>query len=295
MFNSNNEFIIWLQSFENAFFDFFFNFISFLGEEFVYIALLSAVYWLYNKKLGEYIGVTLGVTFALNTGLKELFSKPRPFEVSDEIINKRPGSSTGHSMPSGHAQGAATFYMSTALAFKKHWAIILAGVITILMMFSRMYLGVHYLEDVLVGATLGILLSLLGYKLFFRLSLNETMLHKIYFIIMVVFLPMFFIYISRESANDFYKGYGIMVGIMSGVIIEKKWVNFEVKRVFKTLVFRYIFGLIILALILTLTGVMADALTSSAVLTNIIDTFRYFLIGILGFGLYPYVFTKLNF
>jgi membrane-associated phospholipid phosphatase len=287
--------IKWLQSFEGPLLDFFFEMISFLGEEFVYIAILSAIYWLYNKRLGEFIGVTLGVTFALNTGLKELFSKPRPFEVSDEIINKRPETSTGHSMPSGHTQGAATFYMSTALGFKKRYGIILASMMTLLMMLSRMYLGVHYLEDVLVGALLGILLSVISYYLFFIKNVSNLLLHRIYLVTMIVFLPLGFIFIAKESANDFYKGYGIMIGIMSGVMFEKRWVNFRIIDSFKGKLMRYLVGVVSLALVLTLTGVIADALFSAQVLINLIDLCRYTLIGFLGFGLYPFLFTKYNF
>jgi hypothetical protein len=198
-------------------------------------------------------------------------------------------------MPSGHTQGAATFYMSTALGFKKRYGIILASMMALLMMLSRMYLGVHYLEDVMVGAILGILLSLISYYFFFIKSLSDQSIHKIYEFLMMIFLPFAFIFIARESANDFYKGYGIMIGIMSGVMFEKRWVNFRIIDSFKGKLMRYFVGVVSLALVLTLTGVIADALFSAQVLINLIDLCRYALIGFLGFGLYPFLFTKYKF
>ena len=35
------EVVEWLQSFQNGFLDFFFNMISFLGEEYIFIALME--------------------------------------------------------------------------------------------------------------------------------------------------------------------------------------------------------------------------------------------------------------
>ncbi|MFP4287029.1 MAG: phosphatase PAP2 family protein [Candidatus Izemoplasmataceae bacterium] len=295
MFNGNNDIIIALQKLESIFLDFFFNAISFLGEEFVYIAILSGLYWVYNKKMGEFIGVTLGISFSLNTFFKEIFSKPRPFETSSEIINKRPGTSTGHSMPSGHAQGAATFYLSTALAIKKHFIIVIAGIIITLMMISRMYLGVHYLEDVLVGAIIGIILSIGSYYLFYKKSLSDQTLHKIYLGIIILFLPVAVIYLNTDSANDFYKGYGIMIGIMSGVMIEKRWISFQINKPLNIKMIRYIIGVISLSFVLIITGFMKDLWIESTSLINLFDIFRYGFLGVLGFGLYPYIFTKLNF
>ena len=48
------EVVEFFQSFRNGFFDFFFSFISFLGEEYIYILILAIIYYAYNKKLGEF-------------------------------------------------------------------------------------------------------------------------------------------------------------------------------------------------------------------------------------------------
>ena len=60
------------------------------------------------------------------------------------------------SFPSGHSQMSAGLFFSAAFRLKKGWAWILAPVLTLLVMLSRLYLGVHYPTDVLAGAALGI-------------------------------------------------------------------------------------------------------------------------------------------
>ena len=71
------------------------------------------------------------------------------------------------SFPSGHS--AAIFSLCIALALllnRKHWGVLLVAV-AILVGFSRIYLSQHFLQDVLAGSTIGILIPLLGYGLFF--------------------------------------------------------------------------------------------------------------------------------
>ena len=56
---------------------------------------------------------------------------------------------------------SAGLFFTSAFRLKKAWAWLLAPVLTLLVMCSRMYLGVHYPTDVLAGAALGIAFSCL--------------------------------------------------------------------------------------------------------------------------------------
>ena len=155
------------QSLRNGFFDFFFNMISFLGEEYVYILIISIVYFAYNKKLGEYLAFMLMFTGLFNNVLKGLFDRPRPFDAfENRVENLRPDTSTGMSFPSGHTQNFSAFWFAFAFKFKKNWLFITAAVLSILMAISRMYLGVHFLEDVIASIILGIVTAYGTYKLF---------------------------------------------------------------------------------------------------------------------------------
>jgi undecaprenyl-diphosphatase len=87
----------------------------------------------------------------LNKLLKYAFHRPRPF-FTDPII-----SLDSYSFPSGHTMAATVLYGVLAAYFvanTRDWrrrvlVICGAGFLILLVAFSRMYLGAHYLSDVL--------------------------------------------------------------------------------------------------------------------------------------------------
>ncbi len=129
-----------------------------LGSEQVYIALLIAIFLSIDAKVGRRLGIFLLISFYLNQQLKILMDTPRPF-VLDPTIARSQGainSAGGGAFPSGHAQGATTFWGLAAVYFRRRWLWWLAAVVTVLMSLSRLYLGVHWLIDVLGGIVIGI-------------------------------------------------------------------------------------------------------------------------------------------
>lgn len=97
-------------------------------------------------------GTTLLVTI-----IKVLISRPRP-TVGDVVAM-----ANGFSFPSGHsAQAVATYgalaWVVSRIVTRRRTQIaawVAAGVIVLLIGFSRMYLGVHWLSDVIGGYTIG--------------------------------------------------------------------------------------------------------------------------------------------
>ena len=67
-------------------------------------------------------------------------------------------SSKYHSFPSGHVGASTAFFGVLLIARRRVGLVCLA--IPILIGFSRMYLGAHYLSDVVCAAVLGILCAL---------------------------------------------------------------------------------------------------------------------------------------
>ncbi len=99
----------------------------------------------------------------ITTSLKFAFHRDRPFKTYPNDIFKH--SSAGSlSFPSGHTSAAFSLATSVSLAFPKWYVIapsmLWAGTVG----YSRMYLGVHYPSDVLVGAVIGAGTSYLCYK-----------------------------------------------------------------------------------------------------------------------------------
>jgi membrane-associated phospholipid phosphatase len=93
----------------------------------------------------------------LGAALKLAFERPRP-PFGDPAIHE-----STLSFPSGHSMGSVVGYgllaYVTVLALARPWQGILAafalGLLVLLIGFSRIYLGAHYLSDVLGGLTVG--------------------------------------------------------------------------------------------------------------------------------------------
>ncbi len=284
---------MFMQELRNGFFDFFFSFISFLGEEYVYILLFGIIYYTYDKKMGEFMAITLGLSATVNTIIKNIVGAPRPFQKYPELVeNLRPETSLGKSFPSGHTQNFSTVLFSGFFYTKKKVMFYVSSVLVLLMMLSRMYLGVHFLEDVVVAAILGISIAYGAFLVFNKLFDDTAKLHRLYVIILIVIFPFLF-FINGE---DFFKSYGLLIGFVFGIMIEKKYINFDmnVKVIHKVL--RVVLGLIIMVGIQQgfkiLFGIFADEGTT---LMNILNLFRYFLISFVGFGIYPFLFKKFKF
>ena len=285
------EVVEFFQSLQNGFFDLFFNMISFLGEEYIYILILGIVYYAYDKKLGEYLAFTLFFTGIFNNTLKVLFNHQRPFEkYPDRVNNLRPATSTGNSFPSGHVQNFSAFLFAGGFHFKKKSIFIIATVLSILMAISRMYLGVHFLEDVLVSLVLGILTAYVISIIFKKV--NDNQLHMIYLGILVVFLPVMLLI----GEDDLFKAYGLMLGFLFAMLYEKKYVQFTYDVSLVKKVIRVVSGLIVMITIQLGVGMLFDLFAEEgSFLLNILDLIRYGLIAFVGLGLYPTLFKKFNF
>jgi len=117
-----------------------------------YLAFLPLGYWLWNKVMFTRLAVLIMVTAVINAFLKDLFADPRP--AIEFALDPGVGDSFG--LPSGHAQVAAVTWFWLAWELKRHWFWVVAVVVVAGVSFSRLYLGVHDVEDVLVGLALGI-------------------------------------------------------------------------------------------------------------------------------------------
>jgi membrane-associated phospholipid phosphatase len=135
--------------------------ITFFGEfaALTTLAIIGAALLLRARAHGLAAGWILAMigTGVLNEGLKRAFARPRPSFAEPIAI------SGGFSFPSGHSMG--TMVAVTLLAYAAfRWVssakwrritIAFAIAWTLTMGFSRMYLGVHYLSDVIGGFAAG--------------------------------------------------------------------------------------------------------------------------------------------
>ena len=105
------------------------------------------------------IGIVAVVALAISSVLTNLLIKPlvnrtRPFDMFNEIfpLIKLPRDS---SFPSGHTSASFAFaYICYIMMHNKIGIAIM--IFAFMIAFSRMYVGVHYLSDVVVGSIVGI-------------------------------------------------------------------------------------------------------------------------------------------
>ncbi|WP_025848468.1 phosphatase PAP2 family protein [Brevibacillus agri] len=122
------------------------------------VVLVAAFFFKGHKLEAVVVLLTLGVSKVANELLKLMFARPRP---SGFNLIELPDS---FSFPSGHAMIAPCFYLMLALLIarwyqEKSWSAYIqpiALVVVVLLAASRVYLGVHYLSDVLTGFCLSL-------------------------------------------------------------------------------------------------------------------------------------------
>lgn len=121
-------------------------------------AMLGTGWMTDNKELlvsGASCGLSLLLTFGVTEGLKFSVRRPRPYlGHPDDLVPLK--TVRGFSFPSGHTSLSFATATSLCLNYPRWYVVLPAALWASGVGFSRLYLGVHYPSDVLVGALVGI-------------------------------------------------------------------------------------------------------------------------------------------
>ncbi len=147
-----------LQSLFSPKFDRIFEAVTLLGNDAFLVGLTAIIYWCFDKRRGRLLTYVLFLGAFLNFFLKVLIPWPRP-PVELRIVEKGEAS---YGFPSGNAQDATTFWAWVSLDFRKRTLSLLGTVIVLAVGISRIYLGVHYLAQVVGGWGIGLAVVGLG-------------------------------------------------------------------------------------------------------------------------------------
>jgi membrane-associated phospholipid phosphatase len=196
--------------------------ITFSGDRLFFLVVVVLIYWLWDKRLGLFLSSLLLVSGALNGFLKTLLGLPRP-----PSFFHRPFTLATNGFPSGHAQTAAAFWSGIALVSRGAWVLV-AVVMTALVAFSRVYLGVHFVGDVLGGVAIGLGLGLAGYVMFrasfwSRLTVPQRL-------ILAALLPAALGGVLLALGEAPYLVWGLLTGLSMGYVLEGEWVGMKRPR-----------------------------------------------------------------
>ncbi|MDR9390513.1 MAG: phosphatase PAP2 family protein [Trueperaceae bacterium] len=132
-----------------------------VGSEAFFVAALSVTYLAIDAGAGRRLALAVVVSQWTNQALKGVVDAPRPFELDPSLLRLPGAAETAPhaSFPSGHAQVSATFWTFAAwhVRRRRFGLLAVAGVVGVA--WTRPYLGVHTVPDVLAGVGIGVAIA----------------------------------------------------------------------------------------------------------------------------------------
>jgi membrane-associated phospholipid phosphatase len=201
------EIILWLQKFDSAFLIELMNLVSDLGYAPVYVVLLMGFSFGAKLQQGLAVLVVLMICQLMTESLKDSLAFPRPEDIDSRIL--QPGEAPGeepsipiidtggaasffalppaeaiaavradpdsgsYGIPSGHTSAAVAFFFGLAYFFRSKKILVFACFWVTLMVLSRMYLGRHFLGDIVGGIAVGVTAIVAAHLLLRSVVLNQ--------------------------------------------------------------------------------------------------------------------------
>ncbi len=286
-----------IESIRTPFFDAVFSVITRLGESAVTIVLILPIFWCINKKLGYKFIYSALYSLGVNQFLKILAKRPRPW-VQDPMfkpVKGAKGAATGYSFPSGHTANAAVLFGNLLAFFKKVWVRDIFAVILLLIAFSRLYLGVHFLSDVLFSLIITFIIVAAVSKTL-DLAENSKTAEIILNTCLVVLSVALLVYCvstsgseaeSKHALKNAYTMVGVTLAVVASRLIDKYYTRFSVKAPLPVQVFKVVLGA---ALTLLIRLALKYAFSFIGLSGYVADSVRYFIIALFAAGVWPATF-----
>lgn len=171
--------IKFLQSLQTPVLDEFFKVITYASSYITFIACMVFIFLFVSKRIAINFALCYGSAIGLNTILKIIFNRQRPYEIDNSIKNILEAG--GRSFPSGHAVSVTVImtFMAYVVSkkIKQKWLRMVLYVLIVMFVLltyvSRMYLGQHFLSDVLIGGIIGLAFCFIFYLLYQRFQVKK--------------------------------------------------------------------------------------------------------------------------
>ena len=162
--SDKGQLLYWFSSNRSSLLNVLFPLWTRLGEAWVFVVLFLVFL---IRRMDRALAVSLGgiITLSISTIMKFIFEVPRPrlwLLLRGELrsfnaIADHPIRDGYNSFPSGHTMGAFVLACLLSMMFPKYKYLFL--VLAVGVGISRIYLGHHFIEDVLMGSIIGILIG----------------------------------------------------------------------------------------------------------------------------------------
>ncbi len=270
--------LIWIQSFATPSLDVIWQCITMLGEETWMVLAFSYLYWCYRKDMALYLSFSLFSGLAVNSVLKNVFHLARPMgEPGIRVLREE--TATGYSFPSGHSQLGSAAFSSLYFWWRKKRLLFLAIIASLLIAYSRLYLGVHYPKDVIVGLLLGWAVSYLCYYGYTHVRRR----YLLFFLVGIVAVAAMLCFPGKTA----YQSAGLFAGFFLGSWVEDRFITFQPYQGARLRrVYRWILGV---------CGIFAIKLTIEMFSPSpLLWVCGYGFLAFYIYALYPLIFTKLK-
>ena len=285
----------WLEGVRTPFFDTVFSLITRFGEEMSLIAIFCVLFWCINKKMAYVVGYSFFLSGLVVQGMKTSFRVPRPwvYDPTFEPVGGSINASTGYAFPSGHTQTAAALLGAIGIGLKQKWAKIILYLLVFLVAFSRLYLGVHYLEDVVVSLVITFVVILIANKVISDqpTSKKKQFILSAFMILCAVVVIIYATYLYHTDVTvssqlrDSTRVAGAAIGFAIGMYVEQLYIQFSTKS--KNILLQ------VLKLMLGLVGMIAIQEGFRLIGTGLVmDAIRYFLVVMWATIIYPLIIKK---
>lgn len=273
-----------------------------LGEETAFLVAALIVFWCVDKKKGYFLMAVGFLGTILNQGLKLSFRVPRPWVQDPDftILEQARDAAAGYSFPSGHATSAVGTFGCLAVVAQRKWWRNVCIALAVLVCISRMYIGVHFPSDVLIGAGTALILIGLLKKPTLQGGLREM---KAVIAAMLAISVLFLLYVSfwnfpadmdshnmASGTKNAYTMIGCLTGVAIVYLVDVKYLHFPEKAVWWVQIIKIVVGL---GLVLA----VKEGLRAPLELTLPVypaRAVRYFLIVIMAGAVWPMSFARLS-
>jgi membrane-associated phospholipid phosphatase len=307
----NLAFIRFLENHRTAMLTRFFLGASLLGDVTGYILIVTLIYVSFDKTLGVRLSVLALLTMCLNHVLKIIIKNPRPFIREGTYLREWAVSrqtalelATEYSTPSGHAMAGAAFYSYVYAIAENRWVKVAAATLIVVTGLSRPYLGVHYLEDIISGWAIGLVVGVVAvYKSEQITDLWEKLSYKGQIEIAILFSMV--LWIATIVINGWridgqpraFLGYaGFLTGIVIGRPLELKIVDFDPRSYgIAAKIARYLLTVVLVIVSLGALGILARAVAPDFSMVGYVCQYvRYTAAGVINIFLAPLIFTAIG-